>query len=83
MERANENMNDKLKGLMLGLLPGVMLAGSAAYASGAQIEVYFKQLRYMFDGIEKQPAANQGKSFTTFMSSELPKLIKKIDLPKE
>ncbi|MFB0844924.1 peptidylprolyl isomerase [Paenibacillus oleatilyticus] len=56
-------MNDKLKGLALGLSLGVMLTGSVAYASGTQIEVYFKQLKYMFDGLEKKPTAEQGQGF--------------------
>ncbi|KPV56827.1 peptidylprolyl isomerase [Paenibacillus sp. A3] len=56
-------MNDKLKGLALGLSLGVMLTGSVAYASGTQIEVYFKQLKYMFDGVEKKPTAEQGQGF--------------------
>ncbi|MFB6363404.1 peptidylprolyl isomerase [Paenibacillus elgii] len=56
-------MNDKLKGLALGLSLGVMLTGSVAYASGTQIEVYFKQLKYMFDGVEKKTTAEQGQGF--------------------
>jgi foldase protein PrsA len=49
-------MNDKLKGLVLGLSIGVLMTGSIAYASGSQIEVYFKNIKYMFDGQEKKPA---------------------------
>jgi foldase protein PrsA len=56
-------MNDKVKGLVLGLSLGVMLTGSIAYASGTQIEVYFKNIKYMFDGNEKNPTAEQGESF--------------------
>ncbi|MCS7459729.1 peptidylprolyl isomerase [Paenibacillus doosanensis] len=56
-------MNDKLKGLVLGLSLGVMLTGSVAYASGTQIEVYFQNLKYMFDGFEKKPAEDQGQGF--------------------
>ncbi|MCZ8513010.1 peptidylprolyl isomerase [Paenibacillus filicis] len=56
-------MNDKFKGLVLGLSLGVMLTGSVAYASGTQIEVYFKSLKYMFDGVEKKPTADQGQGF--------------------
>ncbi|TVY11709.1 peptidylprolyl isomerase [Paenibacillus cremeus] len=56
-------MNDKVKGLVLGLSLGVMLTGSIAYASGTQIEVYFKNLKYMFDGIEKKPTEDQGSGF--------------------
>ncbi|TDF99408.1 peptidylprolyl isomerase [Paenibacillus piri] len=49
-------MNDKLKGLVLGLSIGVMMTGSIAYASGTQIEVYFKNIKYMFDGHQKKTA---------------------------
>ncbi|OXM88274.1 peptidylprolyl isomerase [Paenibacillus rigui] len=58
-------MNDKVKGLVLGLSLGVMLTGSVAFANGAgtQIEVYFKNLKYMFDGTEKSPTAEQGQGF--------------------
>lgn len=56
-------MNDKVKGLVLGLSLGVMLTGSIAYASGSQIEVYFKNIKYMFDGYVKTPTSEQGESF--------------------
>lgn len=56
-------MNDKLKGLVLGLSLGVMLTGSVAYASGTQIEVYFQNIKYMFDGIVKTPTEEQGQGF--------------------
>ncbi|NHN30878.1 peptidylprolyl isomerase [Paenibacillus agricola] len=56
-------MNDKVKGLVLGLTIGVMLTGSIAYASGSQIEVYFKNIKYMFDGYEKNPTLEQGEGF--------------------
>jgi foldase protein PrsA len=56
-------MNDKFKGLVLGLTIGVMLTGSIAYANGSQIEVYFKNIKYMFDGYEKNPTTEQGESF--------------------
>ncbi|SDC42855.1 foldase protein PrsA [Paenibacillus sp. UNCCL117] len=56
-------MKDKFKGLVLGLSLGAMLTGTAAYASGTQIEVYFRELKYMFDGIEKKPSAEQGAGF--------------------
>ncbi|NOU97061.1 peptidylprolyl isomerase [Paenibacillus sp. LMG 31456] len=49
-------MNDKFKGLVLGLSIGVLMTGSIAYASGTQIEVYFKNIKYMFDGQQKKPA---------------------------
>ncbi|MBP1155327.1 MULTISPECIES: peptidylprolyl isomerase [unclassified Paenibacillus] len=51
-----------------------MLTGSVAYASGTQIEVYFNKLKYMFDGIEKKPTAEQGEGFiyngTTYVPVE-------------
>jgi foldase protein PrsA len=53
-------MNDKLKGLLAGLTIGVMLTGSVAYASGTQIEVVFKNLKYMFDG--KEVIAPEGQA---------------------
>jgi foldase protein PrsA len=56
-------MNDKLKGLLLGLTLGLTISGSVAYASGTQIEVYFQNLKYMFDGFEKKPAEDQGAGF--------------------
>ncbi|GAA4861149.1 hypothetical protein GCM10023310_45650 [Paenibacillus vulneris] len=56
-------MNDKFKGLVLGLSLGVMLTGSVAYASGTQIEVYFQNIKYMFDGIVKTPTEEQGQGF--------------------
>lgn len=38
-----------------------MGATAAAYASrGSQIEVYFQKMKYMFDGMEKKPATEQG-----------------------
>ena len=58
-------MKEKVKGLVLGLSIGIMLTGSVAYASGngTQIEVYFKNLKYMFDGTEKNPTSEQGQGF--------------------
>ncbi|MFE5317244.1 peptidylprolyl isomerase [Paenibacillus sp. NPDC056579] len=56
-------MNDKVKGLLLGLSLGTLLTGTVAYASGTQIEVYFQNIKYMFDGFEKKPAEDQGQGF--------------------
>ncbi|WP_159883133.1 peptidylprolyl isomerase [Paenibacillus puerhi] len=56
-------MKEKIKGLVLGLSIGAMLTGTVAYASGTQIEVYFRELKYMFDGIEKKPTEEQGAGF--------------------
>lgn len=54
-------MKDKMKGLIIGLTIGTMLSGTAAWAAGTQIEVAFRNLKYMFDGVEKAPS--DGKSF--------------------
>mgnify|MGYP000636779159 CR=1 FL=1 len=76
-------MKDKFKGLVVGLCLGSMLAGSAVYASGTQIEVYFNNLKYMFDGVEKKPSLGKGFIYegTTyvplrFMSETLGKEVK-------
>jgi foldase protein PrsA len=53
-------MKDKVKGLIIGLSLGSLIAGSAAYASATQIEVVFKNIKYMFDGIEKKSSQGQG-----------------------
>jgi foldase protein PrsA len=53
-------LNDKIKGLILGAVLGSALTGTAAYASGVQIEVMFRPLTYLFDGVEKKPAEGSG-----------------------
>lgn len=53
-------MNDKVKGLILGALLGSAITGTAAYASGVQIEVFFRPLTYLFDGVEKTPTEGSG-----------------------
>lgn len=53
-------MKDKVKGLVLGALLGSAITGTAAYASGVQIEVFFRPLTYIFDGVEKSPSEGQG-----------------------
>lgn len=53
-------MKDKTKGLLLGLAIGTMLSGTVAYAGGTQIEVAFRGLKYMFDGVEKKPTEGAG-----------------------
>jgi foldase protein PrsA len=52
-------MKDKVKGLIIGLSIGSLVAGSAAYASATQIEVVFKNIKYMFNGVEKKSTAGQ------------------------
>lgn len=56
-------MKDKLKGLLVGLVLGSTLSGTVALASGSQIEVVFRELRLMFDGVEKAPAEGEGSAF--------------------
>jgi foldase protein PrsA len=53
-------MKDKMKGLILGLTIGTMLSGTAAWAAGTQIEVTYRNLKYMFDGIEQAPSEGKG-----------------------
>ncbi|SDN84617.1 foldase protein PrsA [Paenibacillus sp. yr247] len=53
-------MNDKMKGLIVGLTIGSLLSGTAAFAASSQIEVAFRSLTYMFDGVEKAPADAKG-----------------------
>ncbi|MNI13166.1 Foldase protein PrsA 3 precursor [compost metagenome] len=63
-------MKDKMKGLIVGLTIGTMLTGSVALASGTQIEVAFRNLKYMFDGVEKAPTDQ--KSFIYDGSTYVP-----------
>ncbi|UJF36097.1 peptidylprolyl isomerase [Paenibacillus hexagrammi] len=63
-------MNDKIKGLIVGLTIGSLLSGTAAFAAGTQIEVAFRNLKYMFDGVEKVPA--EGKGFIYEGSTYVP-----------
>ncbi|WP_238392387.1 peptidylprolyl isomerase [Paenibacillus antri] len=54
----------KLKVLTTGILIGAaMTASVGASAAGQQIEVYFKQLRFVFDGLDKPIAPEQGTPF--------------------
>jgi len=51
----------KWKVLTAGMLIGAaMTASVGAHAAGERIEVYFKQLRFVFDGTEKPLRAEQG-----------------------
>ncbi|MBP1994813.1 peptidylprolyl isomerase [Paenibacillus eucommiae] len=54
-------MKDKMKGLIVGLTIGTLLSGSVVMAAGTKIEVNFRNLKYMFDGVEKAP--KEGKGF--------------------
>jgi cyclophilin family peptidyl-prolyl cis-trans isomerase len=53
-------LKDKLKGLVIGILVGVLISSSVVYASGTKIEVYFNNLKFMIDGVEKQPTKGNG-----------------------
>ncbi|MDR6549575.1 peptidylprolyl isomerase [Paenibacillus qinlingensis] len=53
-------MKDKVKGLIVGLTIGSVLSGTVAFAAGTQIEVAFRNLTYMFDGVEKTPTDSKG-----------------------
>ncbi|MDQ0898419.1 peptidylprolyl isomerase [Paenibacillus sp. V4I7] len=53
-------MKDKVKGLIVGLTIGSVLSGTVAFAANSQIEVAFRSLKYMFDGVEKTPAEAKG-----------------------
>lgn len=53
-------MKDKVKGLIVGITIGSLISGTAAIAASSQIEVAFRNLTYMFDGIEKAPADGKG-----------------------
>jgi len=56
-------MKDKLKGLIIGICIGSMVAGTAVYASGTSIQVTFSKIKYLFDGIAKTPTGNQGFNY--------------------
>jgi cyclophilin family peptidyl-prolyl cis-trans isomerase len=55
-------VKDKLKGLILGVGIGILISSSVVYASGGgtQIEVYFNNLKFMFDGVEQTPVKGKG-----------------------
>ncbi|NEN84847.1 lamin tail domain-containing protein [Paenibacillus elgii] len=55
-------MKPGIKGFLLGAVTTLLLtsASVAAAAGGTQIEVYFKSLKYMFDGSEKKPTGDSG-----------------------
>lgn len=60
MKGGSPIMKDKVKGLIVGLTIGSVLSGTVAFAAGTQIEVAFRNLTYMFDGVEKTPTAGKG-----------------------
>lgn len=55
-------MKREIKSFVGGFLACAFIMGSSvAFASGgSQIEVYFKSLKYVFDGVEKKPTEGQG-----------------------
>lgn len=63
-------MKDKVKGLVIGALLGSAITGTAAYASGTQIEVLFRPLTFLFDGVEKKPS--EGAAFLYDGSTYVP-----------
>jgi cyclophilin family peptidyl-prolyl cis-trans isomerase len=48
-------MKWNVKSLLVGIAIGVTLSGTVVSAGGSTIEVYFKNLRMMFDGVEQSP----------------------------
>ncbi|WP_051775048.1 NPCBM/NEW2 domain-containing protein [Paenibacillus tyrfis] len=61
IEKGEWKMKERLKGILIGSALTTMLMGSVAYAAnGTQIEVYFKNLKYMIDGTQKVPTEGQG-----------------------
>lgn len=49
------------KGFIIGFMCCAILTASVAYAQDStQIEVYFNDLKYMIDGVQKKPIVNQG-----------------------
>ncbi|WP_193571508.1 peptidylprolyl isomerase [Paenibacillus psychroresistens] len=54
-------MKDKLKGLVIGLLIGVLACSSVVYAAaGTKIEVFYNNLKYIIDGVEQAPTVGKG-----------------------
>ncbi|MDR0270671.1 NPCBM/NEW2 domain-containing protein [Paenibacillus sp.] len=48
-------MKDKIKGLVLGIAIGTMVMGTTALAaSNAKLDVVLENVKYMFDGVQKQ-----------------------------
>ncbi|MEX2462535.1 MAG: NPCBM/NEW2 domain-containing protein [Paenibacillaceae bacterium] len=58
------------KGFIMGFMCCAILTATVAYAQDSiQIEVYFNDLKYMIDGVQKKPVVNQGfiHSGTTYV----------------
>ncbi|NOU88852.1 hypothetical protein GC102_24330 [Paenibacillus sp. LMG 31460] len=54
-------MKEKFKGFIYGCIVTSMLTGSVAYAAtSTSIEVYFKNLKYKIDGVDKVPTEGKG-----------------------
>jgi hypothetical protein len=54
-------MKEKFKGFVMGVAACISLTGTAVYAAEAtQVNVYFQNLTYMFDGEEKKSGSEQG-----------------------
>ncbi|GMK38918.1 hypothetical protein PCCS19_19720 [Paenibacillus sp. CCS19] len=56
------NLGAGIRGFILGVVCTLLLTGAAAAyaANSSTIEVYFENLRYMFDGVEKSPTGTKG-----------------------
>ncbi|CAG7651490.1 NPCBM/NEW2 domain-containing protein [Paenibacillus allorhizosphaerae] len=54
-------MKEKIKGFIYGCVVTSLITGSVAYAANpTSIEVYFKDLKYKIDGLDKTPSEGQG-----------------------
>ncbi|MDB5053563.1 MAG: hypothetical protein JWM44_1613 [Bacilli bacterium] len=50
-----------IKSFVIGFLCCALLSATVAYAEeSSQIEVYFNNIKFMFDGVEKKPIVNDG-----------------------
>jgi hypothetical protein len=59
-----------IRGFIIGFMCCAILSATVAYAQdSSQIEVYYNDLKYMFDGVQKKPIVNQGfiHSGTTYV----------------
>lgn len=54
-------MKERMKGFALGIVVAASLFGTVAYAAeGTQIEVFFRNITYMFDGVQKNESTEPG-----------------------